>query len=151
MVTVAEDQWRQAAYSAGISSSDQPRAIRQAFQRARQELVAAKQVNTQDGRYWLGGTKRNKAEHCSSLYPGIAVDEAEQSGTYPFRGCSSVPPSADTQSTPRDVEGNVPPPPLICSWRDDGRLITKCNAPALRRGPDGNVVCCASCGAGGAL
>ncbi|HCK80499.1 MAG TPA: hypothetical protein DIC59_03415, partial [Candidatus Competibacteraceae bacterium] len=40
VVTVAEDQWRQACYSAGISSSDKPDSCKKAFNRARQDLVA---------------------------------------------------------------------------------------------------------------
>ena len=53
VVSVAEDQWRQAAYVAGISSSEQAQARRKAFQRARNELVADKRVVVRDGRYWI--------------------------------------------------------------------------------------------------
>jgi len=106
VVTVTEDQWRQAAYSAGISSSDQPRALRLAFQRARQELVAAKQVSTEDGRYWLPairGTKRNKEEHCSPMFPGISVGGEEQRGTHSFRSVPLCSSPADTP-TPEQTE-----------------------------------------------
>lgn len=97
VVSVAEDQWRQASYSAGISAGGNgSRAQRMAFQRARTDLVATEKVSTQDGRYWIpaGGTKRNKTEQCSGLYPGKAGEEAEQSGTHPFRGVPHVPPTA---------------------------------------------------------
>ncbi len=109
-VTVTEEQWRQAAYSAGISGSDQPRAVRLAFQRARQELVAGQQVSTHDGLYWLPqlrGTKGNKGEHCTVLFPGIAVRGEEQRGTSPFRGCSFVPPPADTPLAEQTEKPNL--------------------------------------------
>lgn len=97
VVSVAEDQWRDAAYKAGISSSDKPQASRRAFQRAREELIAGKQVSTQNGRYWIpspSGTKRYKAVHCTDVYRGEKGGHAVQSGTSSFRDvplCTDAP------------------------------------------------------------
>lgn len=58
VVSVAEDQWRQVAYDAGISSSDTMQdARRKAFNRARDWLVASKKVTCFDGRYWIHTTR----------------------------------------------------------------------------------------------
>ena len=53
VVSITEDQWRQAAYDAGISNSDLQDSKKKAFQRALKELVGARKVACQDGRYWL--------------------------------------------------------------------------------------------------
>ena len=97
VVSVAEDEWREAAYKAGISNGGD-RAQRYAFQRARDALVADERVSSQDGRYWIPdprGTKRNKAEQfpkCSAGTSGGEVAESEeQSGTYSFRNVPRVP------------------------------------------------------------
>lgn len=61
----------------------------------RQELLAARRVCTQDGRYWIAlsrGTKRNKEEHlheCSSGSTGVVE---EQRGTSSLRDVPLVPP-----------------------------------------------------------
>jgi hypothetical protein len=100
VVSVAEDQWRAAAYVGGIASSDSTdRAKRQAFQRARIALVSVKRVATQQDRYWVP-TKRNKAEqsgtfeeHVPQCSSPMREDLAEQSGTHPFKGvpqCSAT-------------------------------------------------------------
>jgi 5S rRNA maturation endonuclease (ribonuclease M5) len=122
VVTVAEDQWRKACYSAGISAGENgSRAQRLAFQRARTDLVAAGKVSTQDGRYWIpiGGTKRNKAEQCSAMYRMNAVDEAEQSGTYPFRDVPHVPSTASGTADPgaeqKEEKTTAPIPPAADS------------------------------------
>ncbi len=64
VVSVAEDEWRQAAYDAGIAPSDTTQqAKRKAFLRARLDLVSSGKVSTNDGRYWIpapSGTKRYK-------------------------------------------------------------------------------------------
>ncbi len=97
VVSVSEDEWREAAYKAGISNGGD-RAQRYAFQRARDALVADERVSSQDGRYWIPdprGTKRNKAEQfpkCSAGTSGGEVAESEeQSGTYSFRNVPRVP------------------------------------------------------------
>lgn len=94
VVSVAEDEWRQAAYDAGISSGD-ARAKRQAFQRARIDLIAKKRVSVSQDRFWIPdprGTKRNKAEHVPQCSAGENMGEAERNGTSSFKGCSDVPP-----------------------------------------------------------
>lgn len=64
VVTVSEDEWREAAYDAGIASRDTTQqAKRKAFQRARLDLVSFGKVSTDDGRYWIpspSGTRRYK-------------------------------------------------------------------------------------------
>lgn len=88
VVSVAEDQWRQAAYAAGISSGDTDRAKRQAFQRARLDLIAKGVVSVFDGRYWIPdprGTNRNKPEHVPQCSAGESGGVAEQTGTSSFK------------------------------------------------------------------
>jgi hypothetical protein len=121
VVAVSEDQWRQAAYDAGISNGGD-RAQRYAFQRARDALVADGRVSTQDGRYWIPdprGTKRNKTEHvpqCSAGTSGGEVAESEeQSGTYSFRNVPHVPPvpppvPPTSGKTTKPTPTNPPPP-----------------------------------------
>ena len=64
VVTVSEDEWRKAAYDAGIAPSDTTQqAKRKAFLRARLDLVSSGKVSTNDGRYWIpapSGTRRYK-------------------------------------------------------------------------------------------
>lgn len=101
VVSVAEDQWRKAAYDGGISSGDTDRAKRQAFQRAKLDLIAKKRVSTSEGQYWIhapAGTNRNKPEHVPQCSAGESVGGEEQTGTSSFKGCSvflpNVPPTA---------------------------------------------------------
>ena len=58
--TVTVDQWRQYAYRIGISTSDEPRAKRQAFQRASETLLAGKEIAIWEPQVWLArrGEKR---------------------------------------------------------------------------------------------
>lgn len=96
VVSVTEDQWRQAAYDAGIVATDcTQQAKRRAFQRARESLVSSKTVLTHDGRYWIpsSGTKRYKAVHVPECTAGYGEGVAVQSGTHPFRGVPPVPPT----------------------------------------------------------
>ena len=129
VASVAEDQWREAAYEAGISSSDSTdRAKRQAFQRARIALVSAKRVATQKDRYWIPAKRdqRNKAEQSGTFEEHVPLcsspmreDLAEQSGTLPFKGvpqCSATAvgtsdPETDPATGFTEIQ-NVPHVPL---------------------------------------
>lgn len=53
VVSVAEDQWREAAYEANISPSNNQETKQKAFVRARKELVTAEKVRTHEGRFWI--------------------------------------------------------------------------------------------------
>jgi hypothetical protein len=50
--TVTIEQWRARAYKLGISTSDEPRAMQQAFKRAFEHLVAEHRVGVWDGHVW---------------------------------------------------------------------------------------------------
>lgn len=52
---VTVKQWRDYAYRHGVSSSEEPRARRAAFQRAHETLVAAKQVGVWEPYAWHAG------------------------------------------------------------------------------------------------
>ena len=111
VVSVAEDQWRLASYSAGISASDKPDTAKKAFQRARTELVAAGRVSTQDGRYWMPsliGTKRDKTGHCPDLYPSKLVGLAGQNGTHSLKSVPYVPPTDTGTAGMERKNPNVP-------------------------------------------
>lgn len=89
VVSVAEDQWRQSAYDAGITASDSTQdARRKAFNRARDNLVAAKKAAYHDGRYWipLPRTKPDKTGHC----PEMSDTQTGQNRTSSFKGCPDV-------------------------------------------------------------
>lgn len=110
VVSVAEDQWRQAAYDAGITANDATQqARRRAFQRARESLVAASFVHTHAGRYWvpIDGTKRYKAVHVPECTAGYGKGEAVQSGTSSFKDVPHVPPTY----TPSNANLNQQQPP----------------------------------------
>jgi len=51
------EKWRAEAYRRGVSTSEEPRAKRQAFQRAVAALVESDHVETEAGFYWPGGTR----------------------------------------------------------------------------------------------
>ncbi len=104
VVSVAEDQWRKAAYDAGISDGDSD-AKKKAFKRARLDLVAKGRVKTHESRYWIpqirqGGQKGTKGD--MSLY--VQDSGGGQKGTPPFKGCPPVPlspsPSEDVDAKP---------------------------------------------------
>ena len=89
VVSVAEDQWRKAAYDGGITASDStPDARRKAFNRARDNLVAAKKVACFESRYWipLPRTKPDKTGHC----PEMSDTQTGQNRTSSFKGCPDV-------------------------------------------------------------
>lgn len=50
---VSHDAWRQQCYSRGITSSNEPRARQQAFNRASKYLIVACKVGSWDGNVWL--------------------------------------------------------------------------------------------------
>lgn len=59
VVSVSEDQWRQAAYDLGISKSSQDAKMK-AFQRAKDALVKENKVSKHDGRFWIPATRSNR-------------------------------------------------------------------------------------------
>lgn len=93
VVSVAEDQWRQAAYDAGITSVDATQdARRKAFNRARDALVASKKVACFDGRYWIAytRTKPDKTGQCPDMSGGMLDGQTGQNRTHPYKGCPVV-------------------------------------------------------------
>ena len=109
VVTVSEDEWRKAAYDAGIASSDTTQqAKRKAFLRARLDLVSSGKVSTNDGRYWIpapSGTRRYKTLDQSTETGNRAAPEHDFSPTD-----SHLPPLKAVQSgTRRYMYRNVPP------------------------------------------
>ena len=104
VVSVAEDQWRKAAYDSGITASDStPDARRKAFNRARDNLVAAKKVACFESRYWIpyNRTKPDKTGHC----PEMSDTQTGQNRTSSFKGCpdvrvSGIPDPRGTNSSP---------------------------------------------------
>ena len=145
IVSVAEDRWRQAAYDAGISGGDTDRAKRQAFQRARLDLIAKKLACVFDGRFWIPaprGTNRNKPEHVPQCSAGESGGLAERNGTSSFKDvpCSApvfpqhtvdeISDASPTAPKPRGVEP-VEPQDAWESWYQ---------LPAYRAGDKGLVV-----------
>ena len=100
VVTVSEDEWRKAAYDAGIASSDTTQqAKRTAFLRARLDLVSSGKVSTNDGRYWIpapSGTRRYKTLDQSTETGNRAAPEHDFSPTD-----SHLPPLKAVQSGTR--------------------------------------------------
>ncbi len=110
VVTVAEDQWRDAVRSSGISDSDNAESAKRAFRRARQDLIADKQVCTHDGRYWLPATKRtnpDKPGQCPDMSGGIADADPGRTRTHTYIGVSGVRVSADTQPSPEPIAADL--------------------------------------------
>jgi|APTNR8051073442_1049403.scaffolds.fasta_scaffold05627_9 hypothetical protein len=113
VVAVAEDQWRQTAYSAGISSSDSTQnARRMAFTRARDGLVATQKVACFDGRYWIPATRTEPHRAAqSALVCGYGMDaQTAQNRTHPFRGVRYVRVSDTPNPEPNDndkISANV--------------------------------------------
>ena len=96
VVTVTEDQWRQAAYSAGISSSDAPQNTkRMAFNRARDNLIASNTVQCMDGRIWIpvdrtDRTDRTKQHKCADVCGSDMDVPPAQTAHTPLEGCADV-------------------------------------------------------------
>ncbi|MBK8184790.1 MAG: AAA family ATPase [Candidatus Competibacteraceae bacterium] len=110
VVTVSEDEWREAAYDAGIASIEATQsARRKAFLRARLDLVSSGKVSTDDGRYWIpspSGTRRDKTPTESYSIP---TNDTSFSPTDSHFGSGT----SGTSGTKRD---NVP----SCPARQDG-------------------------------
>ena len=62
LVTVSDDQWRQAAYDAGISNATTQDGKRKAFVRAKSELVLSGKVREHEGRYWITVTRNSRTD-----------------------------------------------------------------------------------------
>lgn len=91
VVSVAEDQWRKAAYDGGISDGDSD-AKKKAFKRARIDLVAKGRVKTHESRYWIpqirqGGQKGTMGDMSLS----VPDSGGGTKGTHPYKGCPPVP------------------------------------------------------------
>jgi len=96
VVSVAEDQWREAAYAAGVSSSDKQDTRKKAFNRCKDDLVAAGKVSAHEGRFWVPkptGTKRDKTGHCPDLSGGFEDGDRDITGHIPLGMSRCVPPS----------------------------------------------------------
>lgn len=82
VVSVAEDQWREAAYAAGISSGKQE-AKQKAFVRTSKELVSAGKVSCHEGRFWVPKptrTKPDKTGHCPGTSTGCGEVKPDKAG-----------------------------------------------------------------------
>lgn len=122
IVTVAKDQWRQAAYKAGISASDSTQdAKRKAFNRARDGLVAYKHVACDDGKYWIpyNRTEPDRTGHCPAVSGlGMGTDRPDRTGHTPIRGVrlSGCPAAPDTaqETKPREKTDGA----IAAQWRN---------------------------------
>lgn len=100
VVTVAEDEWRQTAYDAGIASSDTTQdARRKAFNRARDALVAAQRARCDAGRYWVPVTRT------PGQTPGQPA--GQPAGQPPYTGYQTQSIAPDTRTKP-DKTGHCP-------------------------------------------
>lgn len=105
VVSVAEDQWREAAYAAGVSDSDKPDTRKKAFQRCRSELVSAGKVSCLEGRFWVPkptGTKRDKTGYCPDVSPGCREEYRDITGHIPL-GMSRCVPSSDNPASDEEA------------------------------------------------
>lgn len=94
VVAVAEDQWREAAYIAKVSDSNKPDTRKKAFNRCRNELVAAGKVSSHEGRFWIPKptrTKRDKTGHCPEMSPGCREGQGDITGHIPLGMSRCVP------------------------------------------------------------
>lgn len=117
--SVAEEEWRQAAYSAGISSAEASQnAKRMAFNRARDELVASKKVDCQNDRYWIPHTRtqpHKTAQSAAVCGPDMNAQTA-QDRTTPLRGvqvvrvCGIPDPAQPDPATDNEENQNAPTP-----------------------------------------
>ena len=83
VVSVAEDQWREAAYAAGVSSSEKQDTRRRAFTRCQIDLVAAGKVAALEGRFWVPRptrTKPDKTGHCPDMSGGFDEGDPDKTG-----------------------------------------------------------------------
>ena len=106
VVSVAEDQWREAAYAAGVSSSDKQDTRKKAFNRCKDDLVAAGKVSAHEGRFWIPkptGTKRDKTGHCPDLSGGFDEEDRDITGHIPI-GMSRNVPASDNPCFPKATD-----------------------------------------------
>lgn len=95
VVSVGEDQWREAAYAAGISRSTKQDTKRQAFVRAKDELIEAGKVRCHEGRFWIprptpDKTRQNQTFQKMSGLVGDAVPRQNQTYTVGMSGYVGV-------------------------------------------------------------
>lgn len=62
VTSVCEEDWRQAAYTLGISDGNSQDAKRKAFNRTMQALLAKKMVSHHAGRYWISVTQTSRTD-----------------------------------------------------------------------------------------
>ena len=111
VVSVAEDQWRQAAYEAKVSASDKPDTRKKAFNRCRNELLDSGKVRCHEGRFWIPkptGTKRDITGHCPEMSPGCREGQGDITGHIPLgmSRCVPCPDNPDLDGWEPDLEGN---------------------------------------------
>jgi hypothetical protein len=95
VVSVADDQWREAAYDAGVSSSDKQDTRKKAFNRCKADLIEAGKVAVHEGRFWVPkptGTKRDITGQCPGSPPGYEGEERDITGHIPLGMSRCVPP-----------------------------------------------------------
>lgn len=86
VVSVAEDQWREAAYEAGISKGKQE-AKRQAFVRTSRELTENGKVRCHEGRFWIPKptpTNPDKPLHCRDMSTGCREGDPDKTRHIPI-------------------------------------------------------------------
>ena len=111
VVSVAEDQWREAAYNAKVSDSEKPDTRKKAFNRCRNELVSEGKVSCHEGRFWIPkptGTKRDKTGHCPEMSPGFEEGQGDITGHIPLgmSRCVPCPDNPDMDGYEPDFESN---------------------------------------------
>ena len=102
VVSVADDQWREAAYAAGVSSSEKQDTRRRAFVRCQIDLVEAGKVARHEGRFWIPKptrTKPDKTGHCPDLSGGYKAGDPDKTGHIPI-GMSGYVRSIDSPDIP---------------------------------------------------
>ena len=130
VVSVAEDEWREAAYDAGIASRDTTQdARRKAFNRARDALVASKKVACFDGRYWIAHTrtKPDKTGQCPDMSGGMLDGQTGQNRTHPYKGCPVVRVSGIPGQSDQPIQEIKPADPRGTK-RNKAEQFPKCSA-----------------------
>ena len=144
VVTVSEEEWRQAAYDAGIASSDAAQnARRMAFNRARETLLAAKRVECFEGRYWIPhrpAQDRTQAECAAEIQRTPAQDRTNRSKNEQPQGGEEVDAIDEQMSQQRNI--NSENPPLYAENAENAE-----NAPRTdRTDPHKTAHCAGLCG-----
>jgi hypothetical protein len=94
VVSVGEDQWRQAAYDTGVSASEKQDTRKKAFNRCREDLLEAGKVRCHEGRFWIpkpAGTKRDITGHSPEMSPGCREGQGDITGHIPLGMSRNVP------------------------------------------------------------